>query len=93
MPRVPRVGFRWGAAVDVFGDPIVLFEEMGEMYQAATGNNPDTVAAWEMAEADAEVDSRSANCRSAASAIHLPSEAFTRLNSSASTTIKAMRSP
>jgi aldehyde:ferredoxin oxidoreductase len=28
-------------AVDVFGDPIMLFEELGEIYQAATGGNPD----------------------------------------------------
>ena len=28
---------------DVFGDPIILFEEMGEMYQAATGKDPETL--------------------------------------------------
>jgi aldehyde:ferredoxin oxidoreductase len=28
---------------DVFGDPIILFEEMGAMYQAATGKDPVTL--------------------------------------------------
>lgn len=28
-------------SVDVFGDPIVLFTEMGEIYQAATGRSPE----------------------------------------------------
>jgi len=28
---------------DVFGDPIILFEEMGAMYQAATGRDPGTL--------------------------------------------------
>ena len=28
---------------DVFGDPIILFEEMGVMYQAATGKEPETL--------------------------------------------------
>jgi len=32
---VPVVG------VDVFGDPIMLFTEMGEIYRAATGRSPE----------------------------------------------------
>ncbi len=27
-------------AADVFGDPLMLFKELGEMYQAATGLDP-----------------------------------------------------
>ena len=29
------------AGTTIFGDPLILFEEMGEMYQAATGVNPE----------------------------------------------------
>jgi aldehyde:ferredoxin oxidoreductase len=29
--------------VTVFGDPLILFEEMGEIYQAVTGRNPETL--------------------------------------------------
>jgi aldehyde:ferredoxin oxidoreductase len=30
-------------ASDLFGDPLILFEEMGEIYQAATGCDPGTL--------------------------------------------------
>jgi aldehyde:ferredoxin oxidoreductase len=30
-------------AVTVFGDPLMLFEEMGEIYQAVTGQDPETL--------------------------------------------------
>jgi len=29
------------AGTTIFGDPLILFEEMGEMYQSATGVNPE----------------------------------------------------
>lgn len=31
------------AATTIFGDPLILFEELGEIYQAVTGQSPDTL--------------------------------------------------
>ena len=33
------------AGTTIFGDPLLLFEELGEIYQAVTGNDPQTLFA------------------------------------------------